>query len=83
MISLGDCEQEGRPEWKYAISGDRWWGNPVESTQDLEVRDSQDTKVRTLDKMPNKGQRELVESPPVERQSIKWIMSVLSNCQKL
>jgi hypothetical protein len=68
-----DRSPEGQQnEWKQATSGSRRWGNPPESTSDLEGERLSGLK-GTLDEMPNGGERELAESTgAVERQGIKW-----------
>ena len=48
--------------WKQATLRGRRWGDLLECTRDLGVRDSQDSKGGTLDEMPNSRERELVES---------------------
>ena len=48
--------------WKQATLGGKRWGDLLECTRDLGVRDSQDSKGGTLDEMPNSRERELVES---------------------
>ena len=54
-----EWSQEGQQnEWKYSTSGGGRWRRPFT----LEVKDSQDSKGRTLDEMPNSGERELIES---------------------
>jgi hypothetical protein len=78
---VGCGRQERSPEgqqneWK----NETWWGwvgvwNPLESTRDLEVRDSQDSKGGTLDEMPNSGERELIESTSIRKmgnQAERW-----------
>jgi hypothetical protein len=49
-------------EWKYATLGGGRLGDTEKVLETWEVRDSQDSKGETLDKMPNSGERELVES---------------------
>ena len=59
MTALTEGQQK---EWKHATSGGRRLGGTLQNAPETwEVRDFQDSKRRTLDEMPNIGERELVE----------------------
>jgi hypothetical protein len=47
---------------KIRTSGDRRWKDPLESARNQEVRDSQESESGTLDKMPNSGEKKILES---------------------
>jgi hypothetical protein len=49
----------------------------------LEVRDSQDSKGRNLDEMPNSGDRELVESISRRERALSGGIGLPSHSQKL
>jgi hypothetical protein len=50
-------------KWKYAAFLGGRWGDPLESTRDLEGdKDSQDSMGMTIAKIPNNKERELYES---------------------
>ena len=62
VLGVGTRSETRGPTERMEIYNLGRWENPLKCSRDLEVREPQNSKGKTLDEMPNGGEKELVES---------------------
>ena len=91
VLGVGTRSETRGPTERMEIYNLGRWENPLKCSRDLEVREPQNSKGKTLDEMPNGGEKELVESTSsrkTEYQVEGWgcyptVKTLTQNCSSL